>query len=44
MVVEESKRNNNHRYSAGLGSTASAFKSQDTVKNQAAGVSNFKSL
>ena len=24
MVVEESKRNNNHRYSAGLGSTANA--------------------
>jgi len=44
MVVEESKRNNNHRYSAGLGSTASAFKSQDTVKNQAAGASNFKTL
>lgn len=33
MVGEESKRNNNHRYSAGLGSMASAFKSQDTVKN-----------
>ena len=44
MVVEESKRNNNQRYSAGLGSTANAFKSQDTVKNQAAGAGNFRSL
>jgi hypothetical protein len=46
MVVEESKRNNNHRYSAGLGSTANAnqFQSQETVKNQVAGASNFRTL
>ena len=43
MVVEESKRNNDQRYSAGQGS-ATQFKSQDTLKNTAAGSSNFKML